>query len=58
VTAVLRPGYRIGERLLRPAMVAVTDRDPGAPDLPTGPADDGVAEAAPRPGAEHEHEHD
>jgi len=56
VTAVLRPGYRIGERLLRPAMVAVTDRDPGAPDLPTGPADDGVAEASPRPGAEHEHE--
>ena len=25
VTAVLRPGYRFGERVLRPAMVAVTD---------------------------------
>jgi molecular chaperone GrpE len=27
VTAVLRPGYRFGERVLRPAMVAVTDAD-------------------------------
>lgn len=29
VTAVLRRGYRFGERLLRPAMVAVTDHEPG-----------------------------
>ena len=28
VTAVLRPGYRFGERMLRPAMVAVTDAEP------------------------------
>jgi molecular chaperone GrpE len=34
VTTVLRQGYRMGERLLRPAMVAVTDRDPEA-----GPAE-------------------
>ena len=27
VTAVLRPGYRFGERMLRPAMVAVTDAE-------------------------------
>jgi molecular chaperone GrpE len=30
VTIVLRPGYRLGDRVLRPAMVAVTDRDPAA----------------------------
>ena len=30
VTMVLRPGYRLGDRVLRPAMVAVTDRDPAA----------------------------
>ena len=30
VTAVLRPGYRFGERVLRPAMVAVTDAEPAA----------------------------
>ncbi|HEY6423151.1 MAG TPA: nucleotide exchange factor GrpE [Pseudonocardiaceae bacterium] len=28
VTAVLRRGYRFGERVLRPAMVAVTDAEP------------------------------
>ncbi|MGQ0717600.1 MAG: nucleotide exchange factor GrpE [Pseudonocardiales bacterium] len=28
VTAVLRRGYRLGERVLRPAMVAVTDTEP------------------------------
>ncbi|MFC7344640.1 nucleotide exchange factor GrpE [Saccharopolyspora griseoalba] len=28
VTAVLRRGYRFGERVLRPAMVAVTDHEP------------------------------
>jgi molecular chaperone GrpE len=28
VTAVLRRGYRFGERLLRPALVAVTDAEP------------------------------
>ncbi|QUH05514.1 nucleotide exchange factor GrpE [Saccharopolyspora erythraea] len=29
VTAVLRRGYRFGDRVLRPAMVAVTDHEPG-----------------------------
>jgi molecular chaperone GrpE len=30
VTAVLRRGYRFGERVLRAALVAVTDHEPGA----------------------------
>jgi molecular chaperone GrpE len=30
VSLVMRQGYRIGERVLRPAMVAVTDQDRGA----------------------------
>ncbi len=30
VTAVLRRGYRLGERVLRPAMVAVTDAEPAS----------------------------
>nr|WP_312872487.1 nucleotide exchange factor GrpE [Kibdelosporangium persicum] len=34
VTAVLRRGYRIGDRTLRPALVAVTDHEPGAPAAP------------------------
>lgn len=46
VSVVLRRGYRLGERVLRPAMVVVTDRDPDAPDLPTG--------VLPGNGAEHE----
>ena len=29
ITAVLRRGYRLGERVLRPAMVSVTDAEPG-----------------------------
>ncbi|HEX2300063.1 MAG TPA: nucleotide exchange factor GrpE [Pseudonocardiaceae bacterium] len=33
VTAVLRRGYRFGERVLRPAMVAVTDAEPVIPPL-------------------------
>lgn len=45
VTTVLRPGYKLGERLLRPAMVAVTDRDPDAGPAPARP--DGA-------GAEHD----
>ena len=40
VTAVLRRGYRIGERTLRPALVAVTDHEPGA-----APAQDWVEPA-------------
>ncbi|WP_410660257.1 nucleotide exchange factor GrpE [Amycolatopsis sp. lyj-112] len=30
VTTVMRRGYRFGERVLRPAMVGVTDHEPGA----------------------------
>jgi molecular chaperone GrpE len=41
VTTVLRQGYRMGERLLRPAMVAVTDRDPDAGPAER-PSDEGV----------------
>lgn len=37
VTAVLRRGYRFGERVLRPAMVAVTDAEPAA-EPPAEPA--------------------
>jgi len=32
VTTVLRRGYRFGERVLRPAMVAVTDHEPAGED--------------------------
>jgi molecular chaperone GrpE len=41
VSMVMRQGYRMGERLLRPAMVAVTDAEPGAPDLPPDATHDG-----------------
>jgi molecular chaperone GrpE len=34
VTAVLRRGYRFGERTLRPALVAVTDHEPGTEQKP------------------------
>jgi molecular chaperone GrpE len=38
--AVLRPGYRFAERLLRPAMVAVAEpAEPAEPAAPAGPAD-------------------
>ena len=45
VTAVLRRGYRFGERVLRPAMVAVTDHEPGP-----AAGEDGLLEPEP-PGA-------
>ncbi|MDH6138051.1 MULTISPECIES: nucleotide exchange factor GrpE [Kitasatospora] len=48
---VLQPGYRIGERIIRPAMVAVAEPQPGTqstagPDAdgPAGPEADGAAE--------------
>ena len=34
VTAVLRPGYRLDERVLRTALVAVTEPDPVARPAP------------------------
>jgi molecular chaperone GrpE len=45
VTAVLRRGYRFGERVLRPALVAVTDHEPAAE--PVAPA--AVAEPVSEP---------
>ena len=43
VTAVLRRGYRFGDRVLRPAMVAVTDHEPESPPE-TEPESDGPAQ--------------
>ncbi len=42
VTAVLRPGYRFGDRVLRPAMVAVTDAEAAVtfPDTEVSPGRD------------------
>ena len=56
VSAVLRHGYRIGDRVLRPAMVAVTDRDPDAPNLATAP--DAAPGTPPDDGSGAAHEHD
>jgi molecular chaperone GrpE len=43
VTTVLRQGYRRGERVLRTAMVAVTDPEAPAPAAEQTPADDSSA---------------
>jgi molecular chaperone GrpE len=43
VTAVLRRGYRFGERVVRPALVAVTDHEP-VPPAQGAPAEDSPAE--------------
>jgi molecular chaperone GrpE len=51
VTAVLRRGYRFGERVLRPAMVAVTDAVPFSDTVPSGDAEP-VGDAEPLGGAE------
>jgi molecular chaperone GrpE len=37
VTAVLRRGYRFGDRIVRAALVAVTDHEPGATTVPDEP---------------------
>jgi molecular chaperone GrpE len=42
VTAVLRRGYRFGDRVVRAALVAVTDHEPAAP--PSAPAAEVVEE--------------
>ncbi|MER5637775.1 nucleotide exchange factor GrpE [Kitasatospora sp. NPDC002227] len=49
---ILQPGYRIGERVIRPAMVAVAEPQPGAassdaekPAKPSGEKADGSAES-------------
>ncbi|MFC5137131.1 nucleotide exchange factor GrpE [Actinomycetospora rhizophila] len=41
VTTVMRRGYRFGDRVLRAAMVGVTDSDGSAPAAPSEPADAG-----------------
>lgn len=46
VTTVMRRGYRFGDRVLRPAMVAVTDADPDAPHAPVANAGAGVGSTA------------
>lgn len=38
--AILQPGYRIGERTIRPARVAVAEPQPGAQDTKSGSDDD------------------
>ena len=45
VTTVMRRGYRFGDRVLRAAMVAVTDSDGTAPatDTTSEPADAGTS---------------
>jgi len=52
---ILQPGYRVGERILRPARVAVAE--PGGPDDAPGGlddgADDGDGEADAGPGSVH-----
>ncbi|MEU7526149.1 nucleotide exchange factor GrpE [Saccharothrix sp. NPDC042600] len=40
VTAVLRRGYRFGDRVLRPALVGVTDHEPAAAEESTGQQQD------------------
>jgi molecular chaperone GrpE len=44
VTTVMRRGYRFGEKVLRPAMVEVTDHDPDA--VPAGSGSAGGGESA------------
>lgn len=52
VTAVLRRGYRLGERVLRAALVAVTDHEPGGPGGgPGAPVGDAVVDQAGPPEA-------
>ncbi len=36
---ILQPGYRVGERVLRPVRVAVAEPDGSAPTAPTAPAE-------------------
>nr|BFE32364.1 hypothetical protein GCM10010200_046150 [Actinomadura rugatobispora] len=43
VTDVLQPGYRIGERVLRPARVAVAEPDPSAAPAPGAAGSGGTA---------------
>jgi molecular chaperone GrpE len=58
---ILQPGYRVGERILRPARVAVAEpagAEPDGPDGPDGPGDgpDGSGGPGDGPGARDEAE--
>ena len=46
---ILQPGYRIGDRILRPARVAVAEPDPNAPAAAAEAVEVDVAESATRP---------
>ncbi|WP_018330539.1 nucleotide exchange factor GrpE [Actinomycetospora chiangmaiensis] len=46
VTTVMRRGYRFGEKVLRPAMVEVTDHDPDAVTADSGTGGSGSAAGA------------
>ncbi|MQA61003.1 MAG: nucleotide exchange factor GrpE [Actinophytocola sp.] len=51
VTMVMRRGYKFGERVLRPAMVAVTDHEPtpeAAPEVMVDPAEPAAPPARPQ----------
>lgn len=54
VTAVLRRGYQLGERLLRTAMVGVTDHEPAPPETSTASAEAGPPDERPGSPAEPE----
>ena len=45
---ILQPGYRIGDRVLRPARVAVAEPDPNAPPAEAA-SPEAAAEAADEP---------
>jgi molecular chaperone GrpE len=47
VSTVMRRGYRFGDRVLRPAMVAVADADPDAGRAPQAQQPQGAAESGP-----------
>jgi molecular chaperone GrpE len=50
VTAVLRRGYRFGDRVVRAALVAVTDHEPSAPAAPAASTDEVVEVVDEEPG--------
>ncbi|WP_447004838.1 nucleotide exchange factor GrpE [Saccharothrix isguenensis] len=64
VTAVLRRGYRFGERVLRPALVAVTDHEPAAQpaaepaDQPVDQSAEQATEKSAEKSAEEQHQQD
>lgn len=47
---ILQPGYRIGDRILRPARVAVAEPDPAASEAPAAPESPNTTESPAAPG--------